>query len=54
LPATPPSCISHPAQDLSYTARVLRRAPGFACTAIAIVALASGATTAAFSAPTSC
>jgi putative ABC transport system permease protein len=36
-------------QDFAYTIRVLRRAPGFAATAIAIVALGIGATTAAFS-----
>jgi predicted permease len=36
-------------QDLSYSARMLRRAPGFAITAIVIVALGIGATTAAFS-----
>jgi predicted permease len=36
-------------QDLSYTARMLRRAPGFAITAAVIVALGIGATTAAFS-----
>jgi predicted permease len=36
-------------QDLSYTARMLRRAPGFAITAVVIVALGIGATTAAFS-----
>jgi putative ABC transport system permease protein len=35
-------------QDLAYTMRVLRRAPGFAATAIGIVALGIGATTAAF------
>ena len=36
-------------QDVAYTARVLRRTPGFAVTAIVIVALGVGATTAAFS-----
>jgi predicted permease len=36
-------------QDLSYTVRGLRRLPGFAITAVAIVALGIGATTAAFS-----
>jgi hypothetical protein len=36
-------------QDLSYTARTLSRAPGFALTAIVIVALGIGANTAAFS-----
>jgi predicted permease len=36
-------------QDLAYTRRMLARAPGFAITAIAIVALGIGATTAAFS-----
>jgi predicted permease len=35
-------------QDLRYGARLLRRAPGFAVTAIVIVALGVGATTAAF------
>ncbi len=36
-------------QDLSYTGRGLRRSPGFAITAILIVTLGIGATTAAFS-----
>jgi predicted permease len=36
-------------QDVSYTARVLKRSPGFATTAVLIVALGVGATTAAFS-----
>jgi predicted permease len=36
-------------QDVSYTGRVLRRSPGFAITAVLIVALGVGATTAAFS-----
>src|SRR5256885_16432830 len=36
-------------QDLGYTMRILRRAPGFAITAVLIVALGIGATTAAFS-----
>jgi putative ABC transport system permease protein len=36
-------------QDLGYTARSLRRAPGFALTAVLVVALGVGANTAAFS-----
>jgi len=36
-------------QDLAFTARTLRRAPGFALVAITVAALGIGATTAAFS-----
>ena len=36
-------------QDIGYSGRMLRRAPGFAVTAILMVALGIGATTAAFS-----
>jgi putative ABC transport system permease protein len=36
-------------QDLRYATRTLRRAPGFACTAIVVVGLGVGANTAAFS-----
>jgi predicted permease len=36
-------------QDVGYTIRMLRRAPGFAVTAVLIVSLGVGATTAAFS-----
>jgi predicted permease len=36
-------------QDVRYVARTLKRTPGFAATAVAIVALGIGATTAAFS-----
>src|SRR5882762_11604821 len=37
------------AQDLRYVARTLGRAPGFAATAVLVVAIGIGATTAAFS-----
>src|SRR4029450_8103842 len=36
-------------QDLRYTARTLRRAPGFALTTVVVAALGVGATTATFS-----
>lgn len=36
-------------QDAGYTLRILRRSPGFASTAILVIALGIGATTAAFS-----
>ena len=36
-------------QDIGYSWRMVRRAPGFAITAVVIVALGIGATTAAFS-----
>src|SRR4051812_39240083 len=36
-------------QDLRYMGRTLRRTPGFALTAIPVIALGIGATTAAFS-----
>ena len=37
------------AQDLRYSARTLGRSPGFAITALVVVSLGVGATTAAFS-----